>query len=158
MILEILMCIMCDSMKLSDNFTLEEMTRSGTAAAKNIDNTPNQEALENLSILCREVLQPIRDEWKDSIVVSSGYRCPKLNAAVKGAKNSQHIYGSAADIHTKEDTPKRNKELFDLILAMTKLGKIKYRQVIDEYGYNWIHIAIQDKQHSYQNNQVLHLK
>lgn len=150
--------LMIDTMKLSNNFTLEEMTRSTTATAKRIDNTPTKEALENLSILCRDVLQPIRDEWGDSIVVSSGYRCPKLNAAVGGAKNSQHIYGTAADIHTKEDTPARNKQLFDLIIAMTKRGLIQYRQVIDEYNYNWIHIAIQDKQHSYQNCKELHLK
>lgn len=145
-------------MKLSQNFTLEEMIRSGTATKKGIDNTPSQEVLENLSILCREVLQPIREAWGDSIIVSSGYRCPKLNTAVGGAKNSQHIYGTAADIHTKEDTPARNKQLFDLIISLAKLKKIKYRQVIDEYGYNWIHIAIQDKQHTYQDCKELHLK
>ena len=145
-------------MKLSKNFTLEEMIASSTAKSKKIDNTPSKEIVENLTILCRDVLQPIRDEWGAPIVVSSGYRCPILNKAVRGASNSQHVYGTAADIHTVEDIPAKNKELFNLIVLLAKRGKISYRQVIDEYGYNWIHIAIQDKYHGYQNCRELHLK
>lgn len=141
------------NMKLSQNFTLEEMTRSATAQKKGIDNTPPREAVENLSVLCRDILQPIRDAWGDSIIVTSGYRCPKLNSAVGGAKNSQHCYGSAADIKCSN-----NKELFRTIQSLIKLGKINCRQLIDEYNYSWIHISTQDTAHSYKLNEVLHLK
>lgn len=145
-------------MKLSNNFTLEEMVKSTTASAKKIDNTPSREVVENLSILCRDLLQPIRDEWGESIIVSSGYRCYALNKAVGGANGSQHQYGTAADIHTKSNSKKDNKALFNLISSMAKLGKIHYRQLIDEKNYSWIHISIQDKQHTYKDCEELHLK
>lgn len=145
-------------MKLSKNFTLEEMVASTTASAKKIDNIPTKEVIENLSVLCRDLLQPIRDEWGEAIIVSSGYRCYALNKAVGGANGSQHQYGTAADIHTKSNSKKDNKALFNLIVTMAKLGKIHYRQVIDEKGYSWIHIAIQDKQHTYKDCEELHLK
>lgn len=37
--------------------------------------------------------------------VMSGYRCPKHNAAVGGAKGSLHMAGKAADIHKGGTTP-----------------------------------------------------
>ena len=129
----------------TEHFTLRELTRSATAQRKGIDNTPNALALSNLDRLCRRILQPIRYQWGEPIIVSSGYRCPDLNRAVGGVKNSDHIYGCAADIKTKEDTPERNKELFDLIRHMYKKGQLpQLKQVIDEYNYDWLHVSFQD--------------
>lgn len=141
-------------MKLTENFTLEEMI----STTKKIDNTPTKEVIENLSVLCRDVLQPIRDEWGEAIIVSSGYRCYALNKAVGGVNGSQHLCGTAADIHTKSNKKKDNKDLFKLIECMAKMGKIHFRQLIDEKGYSWIHISIQDKQHTYRDCEVLHSK
>ena len=64
------------------------MIASSTAKAKKIDNTPTTEVKKNLEKLCQEVLQPIRDKYGRAITVTSGYRSPKLNAAVGGVKTS----------------------------------------------------------------------
>jgi hypothetical protein len=135
-------------MNLSKNFTLQELVASSKASKYNINNTPNAEQLANLKKLAETVLQPIRDEFKQPIKVSSGFRCPKVNSLVGGAKNSDHIFGAAADIHTVADTHAENKKLWDLIIKMTKDGKIKCRQIIDEYNLNWIHVSINHNKNS----------
>ena len=86
---------------------------SATASKYGIKNAPNAEQLQNLKNLAENILQPIRDEWNAPIKVSSGFRCPLLNKKVKGAANSDHIYGAAADIHTISDTITDNKKLWD---------------------------------------------
>ena len=137
--------IVGDQIKLSKNFTLREMIQSVTAKRKNIDNYPGVYALAQLGELCRQILQPIRDAWGEPIIVSSGYRCYDLNRAVGGARNSDHLHGCAADIKTVGDIPARNHQLYDLIRRMYKDGKLpKLKQVIDEYGYDWLHVAYQD--------------
>ena len=50
-------------MKLTPNFSVRELTKSQTAERKGIDNTPTEEHLENLKLLCENILQPVRDEW-----------------------------------------------------------------------------------------------
>lgn len=85
-------------MKLTAHFQLEEFTRSATAIRCGIDNTPNEEQIANLKALCEEVLEPLRQHIGKPVVISSGYRCPKLNAAVGGVSNSQHMKGEAADL------------------------------------------------------------
>ena len=86
-------------MKLTKNFSLEEMYRSDTARRCGIDNKPQtEEVVENLRALCLEVLQPLRDHLGKPVVVSSGYRCKDLNKKVGGVENSQHLKGEAADI------------------------------------------------------------
>lgn len=146
------------NMQLTKNFTLQEMVQSPTARKKGIDNTPTDKVTGYLKALCETVLQPIRDEWGEPIIVTSGYRCPKLNVAIGGAKNSDHMFGAAADIKTKSDKPEDNKRLFQLIIAMKDQGKIKCRQIIDEYSYDWIHVSINNEHNANKNNQVLHIK
>jgi hypothetical protein len=85
-------------MNLSRNFTLRELVRSSTAAARGIDNTPSLEAVRALELLARRTLQPLRDAIGAPLTVSSGYRSPELNAAVGGAAKSQHMKGQAADV------------------------------------------------------------
>ena len=145
-------------MKLSNNFTLQELVQSSTATKYGIKNTPNAEQLQNLQNLATNILQPIRDAWNAPIKVSSGFRCPLLNKKIKGAVNSDHIYGAAADIHTVADTVAENKKLWDLIIKLKNEGKIKCRQIINEYNYNWIHVSINHKKNSYKNNQILTIK
>ena len=72
-------------MKLTSNFSLNELTKSQTAERKGIDNTPSAEHQENLKKLCENVLQPIRDHFEQVVSVSSGYRSPELCTAI-GAK------------------------------------------------------------------------
>ena len=128
-------------------FTIKELCKSSTATQKGIDNTPNSEIVSNLEQLVDKVLDPLREEFGKSIIVNSGYRSPALNKAVKGATNSQHVSGYAADITTGSKF--ENERLF--ILAQ-KLD-LPFDQLIDEKNYSWIHIS-----HSPRNRkQVLHL-
>jgi zinc D-Ala-D-Ala carboxypeptidase len=85
-------------MKLSENFTLDEFLLSQTASRMGIDNIPSPEVVENLRNLTVNVIQPLRNKF-GPVVISSGYRSVKLNSAVGGAKESQHLYGMAADIN-----------------------------------------------------------
>jgi hypothetical protein len=119
--------------KLSDHFTLEEMTISQTAVRKGIDNTPSPEETKNLKALCVSVLDPLRAMTENPIVVSSGYRSPKLNKAVGGAKSSQHVRGEAADITCPAIG---QKKLFDLI----RKSELPFDQVIDEFE-RWVHVS-----------------
>ena len=84
-------------MKLSENFTLEELTYSKTAEDKKITNIPKVEHIKNLQSLCDNVLQPIRDSFNMSVKISSGYRSPELCLAVGSTIKSQHTEGKAAD-------------------------------------------------------------
>lgn len=143
-------------MKLARNFTLEELTKSSTAQKYNIKNIPDANSLSNLKKLCEDVLQPIRDEYKNPIYVTSGYRCSALNKKVKGAANSDHIYGAAADI--KANSKENNKLLFEIIIKLIDNKKIRCRQLIDENDYSWIHISINHNKNTYKVNQILHLK
>lgn len=118
-------------------FTINELTKSATAARKGIDNTPDATVKKNLELLVENILDPLREAWDAPIIVSSGYRCPKLNRAVGGAKTSQHMLGQAADIHTVSDKPADNKKLFDLIRSL----KLPFDQLINEYNYNWVHVS-----------------
>lgn len=90
-------------MQLSEHFSLAELTRSSTAAAKGIDNAPPATALATAKRLCEAVLEPIRAEW-GPMYVTSGYRSPALNDAVDGSPTSDHVwdeYGASVDFQTK---------------------------------------------------------
>lgn len=134
--------------KLSKNFTLSELIVSSTAKKYGIDNTPNTTIESSLTILCNRLLQPIREKYGKAIIVTSGYRCPALNARVGGSSTSQHVKGQAADINDGsgykaggEARYKANAELFDLIY---KMGG--YDQLINEFPDaqgrpQWVHVS-----------------
>ena len=79
-------------------FTLDELIHSDTADRLGIDNSPTSEAVQCIDDLVTNVLDRLRSEWNHPIIVTSGYRCNELNAAVGGTRNSQHLKGQAADI------------------------------------------------------------
>lgn len=126
-------------MNLSANFTLKELTRSETATRLGLDNTPNDEALENLKLLCEKVLQPVRDHFGKSVTVNSGYRSPESNAAVGGSKTSDHCKGQACDLEI-DGIP--NPELAQWIM-----DNLDYTQLILEFytqgqpNSGWVHVS-----------------
>ena len=143
-------------MKLSKNFSLEELVFSITALNNGWDNTPSQEVKAALKRLAAEVLQPIRDAWGGPIHVTSGYRCPRLNASVSGVKNSQHLLGQAADIQAIPMTS--NHRLHALIKQMIADGRLKVGQCIWEYGTKtnpkWVHVSL--PRAGKRNNQLVY--
>lgn len=118
-------------------FSIRELSASPTAKRLGIDNTPNQEQTQHLTILVDECLDPIREVFGSPIIVSSGFRCDALNAALKGSKTSEHKQGRAADLDSHD-----NQLLWNTIVS----GNFKWTQLINEYpdanGYpSWIHVS-----------------
>lgn len=132
-------------------FTMNELTHSATAIRKGIDNTPDNTAKANLTALVANILDPLREAYGKPIVVSSGYRCAKLNRAVGGVARSQHITGQAADIQSVSKSKADHKKLFELAQRL----RLPYDQLIDEYDYKWVHISFSTKGN---RRQVLHVK
>mgnify|MGYP000657453985 CR=1 FL=1 len=84
-------------MQLSENFSLNELTKSQTATRKGINNTPNDNEKENLKALSINILQKIRNHYERPVRVTSGYRSTELCVAIGSSAKSQHAKGQAAD-------------------------------------------------------------
>lgn len=119
-------------------FTIEEMIKSSTATAKRIDNTPNQTVIDGLTKLIEAILDPLREWYGKPIRVNSGYRCKALNKAVGSkAKNSQHLYGEAADITA--GSKEENEKLFNYIK-----DNLEFDQLINESDFSWVHVSYRE--------------
>ena len=123
-------------MKLSEHFTLEELTVSETAARKGLSNTPDNDALFDLKRLAA-FLESIRETIDKPIKINSAYRSPEVNASVGGSKTSQHCKGQAADIRVAGMTP-------DQVVQAIIAAKLPFDQVIREFD-SWTHVSIAPK-------------
>jgi zinc D-Ala-D-Ala carboxypeptidase len=127
-------------MNLTQNFTLSEMTKSETALRFGMDNTPTSSEIENLRVLCENVLQPVRNYYGMGVKVNSGYRHPLVNAKVGGSATSDHCKGFAADI---EIPGIANADLAEWIKE-----NCEFRQVILEFytpgvpDSGWVHAVM----------------
>lgn len=121
--------------ELSQNFSLEQMSRSDTALRRGIDNSPNAGEVANLVRLCESLLEPAQALLGVPLVINSGFRCPALNQAIGGATNSAHMDGRAADFVLP-----RGMSLKDAFEALRK-SSLPYDQVIFECNA-WIHLAV----------------
>ena len=136
-------------MNLSKNFSLSELTKSETAIRKDIDNTPSNEVLSNLTNLCNMVLQKVRDSH-GVVTITSGYRSPELNKAIGGSTTSDHCNGCAADF---EVPGMDNKQL-----ALWIQDNLIFKQLILEFyedgqpNSGWVHCSFEEGEN---NSQVL---
>lgn len=128
-------------MNLSANFKLSELIKSETATRLDIDNTPNDEQIESLRLLCENILQPVRDHFGKPVKISSGFRCSALNQATGGSATSDHCKGQACDFEI-DGVP--NPELAGWIES-----NLKYTQLIlefwvpggDDPNAGWVHAS-----------------
>lgn len=122
-------------MQLSKNFTLEEMLDSQTAVRLSFDEqfSPPDSIKENLKALCENVLEPLRNKLDSPIIISSGYRCERLNKTIGGAKTSQHLYGMAVDFTSVKDA-------VEFVFQVIKESDLEYDQVIQEFN-KWVHVS-----------------
>ena len=126
-------------MKLSENFSLKELTKSQTAVRKGINNEPGTAEIENLIHLAESVLQPVRDHFGKSVMISSGYRSPELCEAIGSSTKSQHARGEAADF---EIAGVDNKELATWISKNTEFDQLIlefYKEGDPNSG--WVHCS-----------------
>lgn len=121
------------------HFTMEELYASDTAKRLGIDNKPTTQKMINLVYLCAFVLEPLRVAMNEPIKIGSGYRCEKLNKAVGGVYNSQHLKGQAADLCIDGDIEK-GRRWFNYIK-----DHLPFDQLIWEHnpktGSYWVHVS-----------------
>jgi len=126
-------------MILSQNFTLQELTYSDTAIRKGMNNEPNEEQINNLRLVCNNILEKVRSHFNAPVVVSSGYRSAEVCEAVGSSSKSQHTKGQAADF---EIFGIPNKDVADWIV-----NNIDYDQCILEFwnenepNSGWVHCS-----------------
>lgn len=120
--------------KLSENFTLEEFTRSDAASRLGIINEPGEKELAALRVLVSRTIQPLRDKLGVPIHVNSGYRCPELNKAVGGVPTSQHQKGEAADLSI-------DGKANDILEALEN-NNIPFDQAILYRKQNFLHVSL----------------
>src|ERR1039457_3632447 len=120
-------------MRLTRNFSLEQLIYSETAERERIDNTPGPDIIENLRLLAKG-LEQVRILIGFPLDISSGYHCPELNRCVGGAKTSQHTQGQAADFTCVEFGPPVE------IIKAIRNSDIDFDQCILEYA-RWVHIS-----------------
>lgn len=139
-------------MKITENFTMEELTESGIAERNGIDNVPDQKSLGNLVRLAHS-LQEIRDLINAPLIVTSGFRCQEVERILKKKSNdwiskSQHTRGNAADIRSHAfGTPRK---LVETIIN----SPVKFDQLILEFD-SWVHFGLSDGK---WRNQILTAK
>jgi hypothetical protein len=133
-------------MKLTPNFSLEELTQSETAERRGLDNTPNEAIKANLVRLAR-FLEEVRRVLGRPIMVNSAYRSPEVNKAIGSKPTSQHCLGCAADIRVPGLTP-------DNIVKELIKTNLEYDQLIREFD-SWVHISIPNKFADKPRRQVL---
>ena len=128
------------STKLTPHFTLEELTTTKTG----ISNIPHENDINQLLILCRDVLEPLRSYYNKPLIVDSAFRSAAVNRAVGGVSNSQHLIGQAADIHS-DYVPVRL--LYNDIQLMVANGHFHVGQCIYYPSKNFVHVSLPSPRH-----------
>jgi hypothetical protein len=133
-------------MKLSPNFSLEELTFSQVASRRGMDNTPPDKVKDNLERLAF-FLEQVRKVFNKPFLISSGYRSREVNESVGGSKTSQHCEGCAADFNVKGMSP-------NAVVRAIVDANIPYDQVILEFD-SWVHISVPTVKGSHPRKQAL---
>lgn len=118
-------------MKLSENFSLDELTHTDH---REFDNVPNESELANLTRLAA-FLETVKSAIGGKpVIINSAFRCKQVNDAVGSSDRSQHRLGCAADIRVPQMSP---DEVVKAIIA----ANLPYDQVIREFD-RWTHVSI----------------
>lgn len=122
--------------RISKHISFEEATGSPTASRLGIKNIPGEKELKAMRTLASMVFEPLREWYGKPITINSFYRSPRLNQAIGGALNSQHVKGEAIDIAAGKDTT-----LFFNWLR----NNVEFDQLIWEFGSDsnpqWVHVS-----------------
>lgn len=129
---------------LTEHFSLKEMTLSATAISYGWNNDPIQCEVDNLRALCLAVLEPLRKRF-GVIRITSGFRCKAVNDAVGGARESQHLYGQAADIYIPNDEV--GQKMFLFLKENVVFDQLIY-EVDEKKRKRWLHVSFRSDGHN----------
>ena len=135
--------------KLSEHFTLGEMTVSNH---KEVYNIPSHEAIANLANLSKW-LEVLRERAGTPIIINSGYRSPQLNRKIGGAANSNHLTGCAADIRTSG--MEQAICYAAILINYAKESQQDFDELLIErnrYGAIWLHFAVRPRDNRHKVN------
>ena len=129
-------------MKLTANFSLDELIKSQVAERKGINNNPSPMQIENLKALAVNILQPIRSQFDRPLIISSGFRCAQLCLEIGSSINSEHCADNKSAAADFEIPGVDNKELAEWIKS-----NLEYNQLILEFyrdgepSSGWVHCS-----------------
>ena len=138
-------------MKLTANFTLDELTKSQTAERKGINNNPSPEQIENIKALAVNILQPVRSHFDKALIISSGFRCAELCVEIGSSINSQHCADNEAAAADFEIWGTDNE-----VLATWIKSELEFDQLILEFykkgepNSGWVHCSYSRNQNRQQ--------
>ena len=122
------------------SFVIAEFLRSSTAEKYQINNIPSDKelfkVLNNIEALVNNVLNPLCTMIGRPIIITSGYRCQRVNKLVGGSKTSQHLTGKAADFHVQGYTPQQMEVIYKTIQMC-----LDFDQLIFYPSKNIIHVS-----------------
>lgn len=125
--------------RISDHFTLKEVTQSQTAARKGIDNALPDDLYPNAAIVAESLLEPVRAYYGIPFSPSSWYRCLELNRAIGSRDRSQHVRAQAVDFEIPG--------ISNIEVAKYINDELQYDQLILEFykenipNSGWIHVS-----------------
>ena len=126
-------------MQLSDHFTLSELTKSSTAERMGLKNEPGATEVENLILVCENILEPVRNHYGIPFIPSSGFRDLYLNREIGSSDKSQHIKGEAVDFELP-GVP--NKDVALWVMANCEFDQLIlefYKENVPDSG--WVHCS-----------------
>ena len=127
-------------MMLSENFSLEELTKSQTAERQSIPNNPDEDGIYYLRMVAEKILQPVRNRYGIPFSVSSGFRSVDLCLAIGSKATSQHTKGQAVDFEVPG--------ISNMDLSYFIKTTLDFDQLILEFyrGGNtgWVHCSVAD--------------
>ena len=137
---------------ISKYITYKEATNSQTAIRLGIDNTPDDEQLENMKYVAVNIFDKVREHFNTRLGISSFFRSKALNKAIKGSATSQHMLGEAIDIDADIYGKITNMDIFNYIK-----DNLEFDQLIQEYPKNgkpsWIHVSL--KRNGINRNKII---
>ena len=129
---------------VNKQFSLYDYIRSDVATANDFDEqfSPNLVVVSNLKLLHDKIILPLLEALPGELIITSGFRCPRLNRKVCGVSNSQHLFGQAVDLNYFE----KNKKADDILICKIFDLDLTYDQLINEHNSDWVHISFSNIQ------------
>lgn len=130
-----------ENRRLTSSFNLYDFLASETAQKEGIENIPHEAAVcAHLKLVAQHLLEPVHKHFDTRPQITSGYRCPALNARVGGVETSQHLTGQAVDFQLP-GTPLR--EVAAWMQAHLTFDQLLLERSGDEV---WIHVSYREGQ------------